>query len=156
MEITNPVWTIVRSLHRASQLQRQAAAQSDWGPVATGLLNLAAQQPVRPSEAAVELDVPAQSITRATSDLTAAGLVERVGDHADGRSYRIALTPDGEDAIDQFRADIHEAFARHLHDWTADEISDFARRLAELTNSMADGLSKTEARKRTRNPWRTT
>jgi DNA-binding MarR family transcriptional regulator len=156
MEVTSPVWSIVRSLHRAAQVQRRAATRSTWGPVETGLLNLAAQEPVRPSDAAADLDVPAQSISRATADLAAAGLIERVGDGTDGRSYRIALTLDGRDAVERFRTDLAATFAHHLHGWTDDEISDFARRLADLTSSMADDLDGTEPAVRARNSWRTT
>lgn len=154
MEVTRSIWSIVRSLDRAAQIQRRAAARSTWGPVHLGLLNLAAQQPVRPTEAATELDVPAQSVSRAASELVAAGLIERVGDEADGRSYRIALTSKGESTIQRFRAELTSAFARHLSGWTEDEITDFARRLTSLTSSMADDLP-TEARERTRNSWRT-
>ncbi|MDN5915857.1 MAG: MarR family winged helix-turn-helix transcriptional regulator [Pseudonocardia sp.] len=156
MEVTSSVWSIARSLHRAARVQRRAAARSDWDPVAIGLLNLAAQHPVRPSDAAAELDVPAQSITRSTSDLAAAGLVERVGDDADGRSYRVALTSDGTATIQRFRADLGADFARHLHGWTDDEVSDFARRLADLVTSIAEDLEdETDRPERTRNSWRT-
>lgn len=147
------MWCIVRSLDRAAQVQRRAAARSTWGPIHLGLLNLAAQQPVRPSEVTAELDVTAQSVSRAASELAAAGLIERVGDESDGRSYRIALTPEGESAIHRFRAELTSDFARHLSGWTDDEITDFARRLADLTTSMADDLP-TQPRARTRNSWR--
>ncbi|KAA1013478.1 winged helix DNA-binding protein [Pseudonocardia sp. EV170527-09] len=154
VEVTRSVWSIIRSLDRAAQVQRRAAARSTWGPVHLGLLNLAAQRPVRPSEVTEELDVQAQSVSRAASELATAGLIERVGDERDGRSYRIALTSEGESTVDRFRSELASTFARHLQGWTEDEITDFARRLTELTTSMAEDLT-TEPRERRRNPWRT-
>lgn len=154
MEVNKSIWSITRSLDRAAQVQRRAAARSTWGPVHLGLLNLAAQRPVRPSEVTEELDVQAQSVSRAASELATAGLIERVGDERDGRSYRIALTSEGESTVDRFRSELASTFARHLQGWTEDEITDFARRLTELTTSMAEDLT-TEPRERRRNPWRT-
>src|SRR5689334_14991050 len=106
MEGKESVWRIVRGLHRAAQVQRRAAAADPFGPVSIGLLNLAAPAPVRPTAAAAELDVPAQSITRAVTELVAAGLARREGAATDGRSYVIALTAEGEAALTRFRADL--------------------------------------------------
>ncbi|HEY4007679.1 MAG TPA: MarR family winged helix-turn-helix transcriptional regulator [Pseudonocardia sp.] len=155
MEVTEPVWRIVRELHRAGQLQRRAAARSPLGPVALGLLNLAAQAPVRPSSAAAELDVPAQSITRAMGTLLAAGLVHRVGDTEDGRSYAIEVTEQGRAARDRFRAELTAQFTRHLDGWTAGEITDFAAKLHHLVSALANDTSAATTTTTSRNPWRT-
>ncbi|MHA6616991.1 MarR family winged helix-turn-helix transcriptional regulator [Pseudonocardia sp. DLS-67] len=154
MEGSNQVWSIVRDLHRVARIQQRAAAASEPGPVALGLLNLASQQPVRPSAAAAELGVPPQSITRAVGELAGAGLVQRVGDAADGRSYVIELTDEGHRERARFRADLTRRFARHLEGWPDEEVATFAAQLSRLVTSLADDVVDTPARARTRNPWR--
>lgn len=154
MEVTDSVWVIVRALHRSAQIQRKAAAHAPFGPAATGLLNLAAQQPVRPSDAAAELGLPAQSITRAAAELGAAGLIERVGDGADGRSYRIELTDAGRAAVEQFRVEVAAAFRRHLDGWDDAEVVTFAEKLRQLVDSLATDVEDAVQAPRRQNPWR--
>jgi DNA-binding MarR family transcriptional regulator len=155
MEGNESIWRIVRGLHRAARIQRRAAGADPFGPVAIGLLNLAAPGPVRPTAAAAELDVPAQSVTRAVTELAAAGLVRREGDATDGRSYLIALTADGQAAITRFRTDLAARFAEHLADWTDEEITTFADRLEALVERLAGDVPAPPATGG-RNPWRPT
>jgi DNA-binding MarR family transcriptional regulator len=154
MEGSTQVWSIVRDLHRVARIQQRAAAASGPGPVALGLLNLASQQPVRPSAAAAELGVPPQSITRAVAELAGAGLVQRVGDAADGRSYAIEPTDEGRRERERFRTDLTRRFARHLEGWSDEEVATFAAQLSRLVASLADDVPDTPPRARTRNPWR--
>ena len=156
MELSTAIWTIVRELHRAAQIQRRAAARAPWGPVPLGLLHLAAQAPIRPSAAATELDVPAQSITRATAELASAGLAGRVADEADGRSYVIELSDEGRTAVGELRAQLTAQFAAHLDGWTAEEITTFAAQLQRLVASLATDVPATGPREPARNPWRST
>jgi DNA-binding MarR family transcriptional regulator len=154
---TDSVWLIIRELHRAAQLQRRAAANAPLGPVALGLLNLAAQAPVRPSQAAKELQVPPQSITRAVTELMAADLVHRVGDAADGRSYSVELTDKGRDARAEFRRRLSADFARLLDDWSEQEVDAFAAQLSRLVSALAADLTtgpNAPAGAPTANPWR--
>jgi DNA-binding MarR family transcriptional regulator len=155
MEVNISIWRIVRGLHRAAQVQRRVASADPFGPVSIGLLNLAAAGPVRPTAAAAELDVPAQSITRAVTELAGAGLVRREGDAVDGRSYVIALTADGQAAITRFRTDLAARFAEHLADWTDEEIATFADRLETLVERLAGDVPASPPTGG-RNPWRPT
>ncbi|MEV6844387.1 MarR family winged helix-turn-helix transcriptional regulator [Actinoplanes sp. NPDC051411] len=156
MEVTTSIWSVVTSLHRVALLQRRAAAATPLGPVGLGLLNLAAVQPsLRPKDAADELDVAAQSVTRAIADLEARGYVRRAGDRADGRSYVIELTTAGKRARQEFRRQLIRQFSRHLADWEPAEIVRFARQLDRLVTSLSAGLPErpvTAAGRR--NPWR--
>jgi DNA-binding MarR family transcriptional regulator len=153
MEVNSAPWSIVRDLHRAAQLQRRAAAGSALGPVALGLLNLAGQAPVRPSEAAAELDVLPQSISRAVAELAARGMVRRVGDEADGRSYVVELTEQGRAELDRFRDELSERFARHLDGWTEAEVRTFAGQLSRLVSALAADLPEPPTAP-TPKPWR--
>jgi DNA-binding MarR family transcriptional regulator len=137
VEVNDSVWIIVRELHRAAQIQRRAALRAPLDPVTLGVLNLAAQAPVRPSAAAAELDVPPQSITRAVTELVNAGLARRTGSRADGRSYVIELTEEGRAQRSRFREELTARFARHLEGWTDAEVAAFASRLTRLVSSLA-------------------
>jgi DNA-binding MarR family transcriptional regulator len=153
MEVTSAIWDIIRNLHRVARVQRRAAAGSPLGAVALGVLNLAAQSPIRPSAAAAELDVTAQAVTRATAELTDRGLVRRVGDTADGRSYVIELTAEGHTARATWRRELTASLARHLDGWSAEEIVGFARQLSDLTASLIAEPTASAPPRPTRNPW---
>jgi DNA-binding MarR family transcriptional regulator len=153
VEVSNAVWSIVRDLHRAALLQRRAAASAPLGQAALGLLNLAGQGPVRPSEAAAELDVLPQTISRAVAELTERGLARRVGDEADGRSYVVELTDQGRAELDRFRAELSERFARHLASWTDAEVTAFAGQLSRLVSALAADVPQPRTAP-SPNPWR--
>ncbi|MCU4297523.1 MarR family transcriptional regulator [Brevibacterium permense] len=139
MEVTDSVWRIVRSLDAIASLQRRVSADSELGSAALGVLNLAAQSPITPSEAADTLHVRPQSITRAVTDLLSRDLVTRTALDGDGRSYSIALTARGRRARIRFRRTLTDDFLRHLSDWSDEEIHDFASHLARLSNSLSVG-----------------
>jgi hypothetical protein len=119
VEVTSSVWSIVRNLYLVAQVHRRVAARAPLGPVSLGLLEVAAHAPVTPKAAAAALDVPAQSITRAVGELVGAGLVARVGDRADARSY---------------------AFVQHLAGWADEEVVTFAGQLSRLVAALAADL----------------
>lgn len=154
MEVNDSLWRILRGLHEAARVQRQVSAGSPFGPAALGLLNVAAQGPVRPSAAAAELGVPAPSITRAVRELTEAGLARQVGSRADGRSYIVELTDAGRAAREEFRARLTARLASHLAGWTSDEIVTFADHLERLVGALTDDLPAHADRAPTRNRWR--
>jgi DNA-binding MarR family transcriptional regulator len=154
VEVTNATWRIVRSLHVAARLQRRGAVAAPLGMAGLGLLNLAAESDVRPKDAAAELDVPAQSITRAVTELERKGYARRVGDGADGRSYRIQLTDDGRRARRKFQKQLLEQFSRHLEDWEPDEIEKFARQLDRLVTSLTNDVVARPDSTIQRNRWR--
>ena len=155
MEGTTLIWGIIRDLFRIAQVQRKASARAQLGPVGLGVLNLAAQAPARPSAAAAELDVPAQSITRAVGELMTAGLVRRVGDEADGRSYVIELTDAGQKTRAEFVAKLTTQFSDLLADWSPEEIDTFAAQLNRLLTALTPDAPKPVSEP-SHNPWRTT
>ncbi|MDN5919015.1 MAG: MarR family transcriptional regulator [Pseudonocardia sp.] len=136
-----------------AQIQRRAANAAPLGPTATGVLNMAAQEPVHPKAVAAALDLPAQSITRAVSDLVESGLVRRVEDTSDGRSYLIDVTEAGIRERDSFREELLGRFSRLLSGWSDAEVADFAAKLAGLTTGIAEDLPDVSTRGG-RNPWR--
>jgi len=122
--------------------------------VALGLLNLAAQEAIRPSAAAQELDVPPQSVTRAVSDLEDRGYVRRVGDAADHRSYVIEVTDAGREERKRFQDELIQRFSTHLAGWDAEEIGRFAEQLDRLVDSLASDVPAQRTHERQPNLWR--
>ncbi|WP_433714977.1 MarR family winged helix-turn-helix transcriptional regulator [Nocardia sp. CA-084685] len=156
MEVTDSVWRIIRALDTVTRLQRRAAAAGPYGQVALGLLNLAAQGAVRPSDAAAELGVPAQSISRAVGQLISAGLIRQVGSRTDGRSYSVEVTDAGTEARARFRAELTESFGAHLDSWTPTEITEFTTHLERLVRSLSADARVTRVRRPAGpKPWRT-
>lgn len=137
MELPGSVWTIVGELHRAAQLERRAVARAPLAPVPLAVLGLATRAPVTPKAAAAALDVPGQSITRAVGELVAAGLVDRVGDRSDARSYAIAATEAGRAERDRLCAELAARLARQLTGWSEPELAVFAEQLTRLVSALA-------------------
>lgn len=154
MERTSSTWTIIRELHYIAQAQRRAAAAAPLGPVATGVLNLASQQPVRPKAAAVALNVPAQSITRAVSELAASGLVRRVEDTVDGRSYTVEVTETGARERERFRDELIGRFSEYLVEWSDEEVATFAGKLSQIAAALTESSPPPADARGGRNPWR--
>lgn len=156
MDNADPVWRIIRALNRAARLQQHAAAGTELGQPALGVLNLAAVSSATPSAISRELGLPAQTVSRAVAELEAASMIERHADPHDGRSYVVELTPAGRRTITTFRRDLSEQFAAHLTDWTRNETVEFASRLEALVSALADGTPARPVRARRPNSWRST
>ncbi|MFI6079362.1 MarR family winged helix-turn-helix transcriptional regulator [Actinoplanes sp. NPDC051343] len=154
MDDTDPVWRIIRALHRAARLQQSAAAATELGQQALGVLNLAAVSSATPSTIAQELSLPPQTVSRAIAELQAASLVERRADPHDRRSYVLELTPSGRQAIGAFRQNLFAQFAAHLTDWTEHEIAEFASHLEALVSALEHGAPARPARARRASSWR--
>jgi DNA-binding MarR family transcriptional regulator len=60
--------------------------------------------PLRPSELAEHLGIAARSASEAIAALTEAGWIERRADPADGRAYRVWLTPSGHKLLASVRS----------------------------------------------------
>lgn len=156
MDDVDPVWRIIRALHRAARLQQHAAAATELGQPALGVLNLAAVSAATPTDISRELGLPPQTVSRAIAQLEASALVKRREDPHDGRSYIVELTPTGRRTVEAFRRNLSAQFATRLPDWKPSEVAEFASRLEALVSALADDAPGRPVRARRPNPWRTT
>jgi DNA-binding MarR family transcriptional regulator len=85
-----------------AEVNRQAGARV-LTPALVRLLPHLTTEGIRPTELARRVDVSKQAVGQALGDLEARGLVEMVGDPADGRARLVRLTPSGLAAFDQGR-----------------------------------------------------
>lgn len=118
---------------RASQ--REAAARIDPTLQAFGLriLRLLARNgPTHAGEVANLLSVDKSVISRHTKPLCELGLAEAQPDPSDGRAHFLAITPLAAARLDELRAGDTAIVHRRLSSWSATDLHEFARLLAQL------------------------
>jgi DNA-binding MarR family transcriptional regulator len=92
--------------------------------------------PVRLADLASACYIDASTASRQVADLVTRGLLERRADPADGRASLLALTDDGERAVQVMIRAREEFFTGALADWDDDDV----RRLADLLSRLTDDL----------------
>lgn len=95
--------------------------------------------PARASTLADCLHSDVSTISRQTSALVHAGLIERRADPDDGRACLLAPTPKGEELYERVRELRNKWFAETLGDWKPDDIA----RLTDLLGRLNADLSAT-------------
>lgn len=127
------------------RLQRWMAAQpeSEVTPAQAGLLFvLGKQDGVLIGEAGAALDLGPAGISGLVDRTAAAKLIERRADRADGRAWRIWLTPKGRAALAQAKEAAAEANAALTEGFTAAEIDIVARWLMSIQDKFPRGADE--------------
>ncbi|GGY72338.1 MarR family transcriptional regulator [Streptomyces omiyaensis] len=83
---------------------------------------------------AVDMSVCSRHVTHTVSH----GWVERLPDPDDGRSRILRLTPGGLAMLAELDRRVTEAFARHLTEWSDDDVALLTTLLARLRDSFGD------------------
>jgi DNA-binding MarR family transcriptional regulator len=97
------------------------------------VLSTLERAPLRPSQIASDLNLPAPSITRLSERLVGRGLVERRPGRHDRRHVDLELTDDGRTLLGRARADLAQALADAWPDVDTARASDLAEGLGELS-----------------------
>lgn len=92
--------------------------------------------PLRLADLASTCYIDASTASRQTAGLVTRGLLERRADPADGRASLLALTDDGERAVQEMIRAREDFFATALADWKDDDV----RRVADLLERLTDAL----------------
>ncbi|MDX6276964.1 MAG: hypothetical protein QOJ72_1092 [Nocardioidaceae bacterium] len=90
---------------------------------------------VRGSELAEHLGVHKSTASRAVSTLDELGLIRRIPDPDDGRAQRLVPETVALEKVAAFRQRSHAWLSAILSDWTAEEITEFARSMARLNDA---------------------
>ena len=90
---------------------------------------------IRGSELAEGLGVHKSTASRAVASLEKVGLVNRIPDPDDGRAQLLVAEPEARAKVDAYRKRAHARMSTILSEWTADDISTFARSLARLNDA---------------------
>ncbi len=148
-QLAEAVTTLVEGAHRGMA--------RTFDVTRIGLLRLAAGGPVRPSDVADVLDVNPSTVTRYVRALEDEGHVRVTGDPADRRSCLVAATIDGCAELARFDEAGLDVFAAVVHDWSAEDVRQFARLIDRLAGAWTErGPVQTRPARRVAQPrWRT-
>lgn len=127
------------------RLQRWMAAQpeSEVTPAQAGLLFILGKQDgVLIGEAGAALDLGPAGISGLVDRTAAVKLIERRADRADGRAWRIWLTPKGRAALAQAKEAAAEINAALTEGFTAAEIDIVARWLMSIQDKFPRGADE--------------
>lgn len=97
--------------------------------------------PSRASALAECLHADISTISRQTSALVQAGLIERQADPADGRACLLAPTADGRAVFEQARESRNRWLADTLDDWPAEDVAQLLGLLERLNDDMAASIT---------------
>jgi DNA-binding MarR family transcriptional regulator len=102
------------------------------------VLTLADQKgELRVSDLAACAHVGVSTMSRHVTELTTAGLLERVLGPGDGRTHMVRLTDKGRAEIEQARATMTSRLAPLLDGWTEDDVDHLAGQLDRLIHDLA-------------------
>jgi DNA-binding MarR family transcriptional regulator len=123
---------------RTARRLRQEAA-SDLGPSQTAALaTIERHGPLTPSELARIERIQRPTATRIVARLEEAGLVERVADPADGRSFTVSATADARALMNSLRTRKNAYLARRLRRLDEEDLATLDR-AAEILEDLLEG-----------------
>ena len=123
---------------RTARRLRQEAA-SDLGPSQTAALaTIERHGPLTPSELARIERIQRPTATRIVARLEEAGLVERVADPADGRSFTVSATADARTLMNRLRTRKNAYLARRLRSLDEEDLATLDR-AAQILEDVLEG-----------------
>lgn len=123
---------------RTARRLRQEAG-TDLGPSQTAALaTIERHGPLTPSELASIESIQRPSATRIVSRLEEAGLVDRVADPIDRRSFTVSVTGEGRALLKKLRTRKNAYLARRLRNLDDDDLATLARS-AEILERLLEG-----------------
>ena len=123
---------------RTARRLRQEAA-SELGPSQTAALaTIERHGPLTPSELARIERIQRPTATRIVARLEEAGLVERVADPADGRSFTVSVTADARALMKRLRTRKNAYLARRLRGLGEDDLATLDR-AADILEDLLEG-----------------
>src|SRR5436190_21416630 len=126
-----------RVITRTARRLRQEAG-TDLGPSQTAALaTIERHGPLTPTELAWMERIQRPTATRIVARLEEAGLVERVADPVDGRSFTVSTTASGRGLMRKLRTRKNAYLARRLRELDDDELAILARS-AEILETLLE------------------
>lgn len=133
------------SITRTSRALRQEAG-GDLTPTAlSALASVARHEPVTPARLAEVESVRRPTATRVIAHLIDSGLVERMVDPGDRRSFRLSLTAAGRLYLDERRSRKSAYLSRILQGLSPDDVAVLARAAEILDRARTEGPGGSEA-----------
>lgn len=143
--ISSSLVRVTKLLHAMrAQMPVQRLLEGLGGPALQGLdhshvpaLFVVSHEPHRVSALAEAVHSDVSTVSRQVTHLTQLGLVEKIGDPADGRAQMVTLTAEGRRVIDQLVARRGEWFAHLLKDWSEEDAEAFLHHLDRFSGDVA-------------------
>jgi DNA-binding MarR family transcriptional regulator len=130
-----------RSRSASMQLARRVHPEMDAAGYALisqiELATAAGRTGLRASEIAQALGLDKSTVSRGITQLETLGLIERVGDPADGRARLLRLTTEGAARFGAMRAQRQAQFQAILDRWDTADLADLARLLGRLNTDFS-------------------
>ena len=137
-ELTELAARLRLAITRTARRLRQRAG-ADLGPSQTAALaTIERSGPLTPSEVAEAEQIQRPTATRIVARLEEAGLVQRTADPADGRSFVVAVTPEGRALLRKLRTRKNAYLARRLRELDPGEVATL-RRAAGILERLVEG-----------------
>jgi DNA-binding MarR family transcriptional regulator len=139
--IASPVETAARlrlAIVRTARRLRQEAGEHVSPSSVAALATIERRGPLAPSELAELERVKRPTITRVVARLEEAGLVERMGDPADGRAFLVSITREGAELLRRIRTRKNAYLARRLGKLDADDLAALERAADVLERILED------------------
>jgi DNA-binding MarR family transcriptional regulator len=131
--VINEMVRLKRLIHRLGQRPQDAPRprSANWL-----LFAVRHRGPLRLADLAAACYIDASTASRQTAELVAQGLLRRESDPSDGRVSLLALTDEGEQAVQELIRQREEFFTSALAEWDDADV----RQLAELMGRLTDSL----------------
>jgi DNA-binding MarR family transcriptional regulator len=122
----------------SNQLGKDAAAKVGFSVLSC----LASSGPLRSGDVASVVFSDPSTVSRQVAKLVAEGAIERQADPGDGRASVLALTPKGQEVLDQLQESRRQWMARIVEDWTEEEQAAFAGGFEKFVEGFKDLIPK--------------
>jgi len=133
-ELMSALTQLMRTSRATAHRQSQTLGASG---TPLGLLKALRDGDARPGDLAIRLCVAPSVVSRAVVPLEASGLIERRHDPDDARAWRLGLTARGAARLAEVQAAYVERFTELLRPWDEHDISEAARLMTLLEQTLA-------------------
>lgn len=125
--------------NRLTRLAARATGNATSPAIWRTLSVLSAQGPMRVGELATETRVAQPTATKIVKSLAESEWIKRVADVDDARAWQIAIAPEGEKALAEWREKLSTSLAPLFDDLTVDEIRTLDHAVAIITGKVGQG-----------------
>lgn len=134
--IEQEVGVLIRRVRRVIGERARAVHPELAGATYLLLAHVAESGPLRASALVGEIGLDKGAVSRQVTHLVELGLLERTQDPDDGRATLLTVSEDGRRRLERVQRERSERFGQLLGDWSEQDLSDLADRLARYNAAL--------------------